>query len=994
MEQNFIKESQNNKIKTSEFPFASLINTEDQHKINNISQNNNLSNNIQINEVHKNISNISTNTLFPINKIQYINLNNNRNINSKTQIINLKSGNRRYKELVKKIALQLKTRTKTPTEGFFHFALLKGEYSFIIIKKISKQIINHQIEFNNNIFRIYIKKYHKYRELIKRIAHLLKLSMNKRKQIINNIQDEKTSIIQNNMNTNVINNGNQEIELNLNLNNNINDLTNNVGQNNIKANNKDINRDKIKEINDNKEKRTIIRSGDMNNKANIDNGNTHTHTSIFNQQKTKTQINKSNKLFFNNYNFSNNHYNKNYISDKRINPINPFIASKEKILNHNKNNYFSKNRNKTFSNFPNRNNQNSKTINFNKNNHHNNIKNNDSKADAKKEVTNNRKKNTSPTPIFSEIPSDSKFAELSKDIAIEDNFQKLSSINNININNNLIINNKEKTNVISSSILNNEIPSYPDTNININHEKNNNEIDIKNNSKYNNFINENNISIENNYNSDSKNNISLSSIKNDENKNTSISMETIKDKDKNKKIQIKLSPLNRDNELLIDEEKTNNSNIESQTINLENIRNINCNTYKGNNSIEISDEYDDILYKEDISTSVDENSFLKKFDLFLSYNNIIIQNNLPLASNEDSQKYLKKNIFWEKYINYIYFNYTFNNKKISLFGLIHIIELYFLWCENLNQQNISEFKNLIIETINKIFDLEEIKQFCSINRINNLDDLFGKYEIIQEINKSNDSNNYQYNKEVEIKLSQEVECKCDLCKSEYACMKKLSEINQNLITEINTENLNLLANKENNKNLNSSERKKLSYEEESQDQNNNFIFKKNKTLHSFVAAYEYIPDTQDKSSNKKRKSSLLRSGKKSISSDAKEKKETNEDKNSNKIDNYFRNEKDRNTNANDDDASDNDNKSKSKNKSKKGRKKSYKEEKTDSGGENEEEIKIQKKKKRKKSRKKEKEEKDNDDNINVSDNETKIKNEKEDKKGFRYPKPSSKKKNK
>ena len=87
---------------------------------------------------------------------------------------------------------------------------------------------------------------------------------------------------------------------------------------------------------------------------------------------------------------------------------------------------------------------------------------------------------------------------MSKDIAIEDNFQKLSSINNININNNLIINNKEKTNVISSSILNNEIPSYHDTNININHEKNNNEIDIKNNSEYNNFINENNISIENN----------------------------------------------------------------------------------------------------------------------------------------------------------------------------------------------------------------------------------------------------------------------------------------------------------------------------------------------------------------------------------------------------------------------------------------------------------------------------------------------------------------
>jgi hypothetical protein len=339
MESNFIKETQNNKIKTSELTSTLLISTEDQNKINNISQNNNLSNNIQVNEAPKNITNISTNISFPINKTQYINLNSIKNINNKTQIINLKSENKRYKELVKKIALQLKTRTKTPTEGFFHFALLKGEYSFIIIKKISKQIINHQIEFNNNIFRIYIQKYYKYKELIKRIAHLLKLSMNQRKQIISNIKKEKTSIIQNNIKINVINdgnlnNGNKEIELNLNLDNNINNLTNNIDQNNIKTKNKDISKGIINEYNNNKEKKTIIRSGDMNKKAKINNGNAHTN--IFNQQKNKTQTNKSNKLFINNKNLNNNHYNRNYISDKRINPINPFIASKEKILNHKK----------------------------------------------------------------------------------------------------------------------------------------------------------------------------------------------------------------------------------------------------------------------------------------------------------------------------------------------------------------------------------------------------------------------------------------------------------------------------------------------------------------------------------------------------------------------------------------------------------------------------------------------------------------------------------
>jgi len=972
MESNFIRETQNNKIEISDFTSTSLIKTEDKNKMNSITQFNNLSNNMNINEVPKIITNISTNIIFPQNNDQTININTIKNINNRTQIINLKGGNRRYKELIKKIALQLKTRTKTPTEGFFHFVLLKGEYPFIIIKKISKQIINHQIELNNNIFKIYIKKYYKYRELIKRIAHLLKLSMNKKKPIINNIANEKTSIFQNNIKTNIINNGNQNIECNINLDNNNNDI--------IKTTNNDISIAKINEYNDNKEKMAIIKSEDMNKKVKIDNVNAHTN--IFNQQKNKSQANKSNKLFANNHNFNNNHYNRNYISDKRINPINPFIASKEKIF-HLKSKNFSKNRNNTISNIPNSNNQNSKTINVNLNNNHNKIKNseiiknekNGRKTVFKEALFNNKKENLSPIPIFSEIPSDSKFAELTKDIDIEDNFQKLSPLNNINISNNIFMNNKERTNIISSSILNNEITSNNDININLSKE--------------------NNISIENNYNSDSKNNITLSSINNDENKNIFVPTESIKDKNKN--IQIKLSSIKKDYEPLIEEEKTNNSNIESQKTNLENIRNINCNAFKGNNSTEISDEYDDILYKEDISTSVDENSFLKKFELFLSYNNIIVQNYLPLALNKNSQKYLKKNIFWEKYINYIYFNYICSNGKISLFCLIHIIEQYFLWCENLNQQYISEFKKLIIETINKIFNLEEIKQFCSINKINNLDDLFGKYIIFQKINKNKDIINYKYDKEVEIKINQEVECKCDLCKSEYACMKKLSEINKNLNTEFKSENLFLEAKQESYKHLNekNSSGRKISYDGESKDENNNFIFKKNKTLHSFVAAYEYISDKNEKSSHKRRRSSLINSsGKKSINSDKKESKGTNEDKNSNKIENYFSNEKEKNEKERniDDDKSDKVNKSKGKNKKKKGRKKSYKEEKSDSDNESEEEIKIKKKKKGKKSRKKEKEKKYNDsDSDNESDNETKIKNKKEFKKNRKYSRVSSKK---
>ena len=102
-------------------------------------------------------------------------------ISSKNNLKNDENYQNKYKLLIKRIAMQLKKKVREPTQGFFHFALQKGDYPLMIIRKIETQIINHNIEFSNDIFRIYTQKYKKYRELIKRIAHLLKISMkNKR----------------------------------------------------------------------------------------------------------------------------------------------------------------------------------------------------------------------------------------------------------------------------------------------------------------------------------------------------------------------------------------------------------------------------------------------------------------------------------------------------------------------------------------------------------------------------------------------------------------------------------------------------------------------------------------------------------------------------------------------------------------------------------------------------------------------------------------------
>ena len=82
-----------------------------------------------------------------------------------------------YKLLIKRIANQLRNKIRPPTHGFFYFALQKGSYPLMIIKKLEGNIINHSIELNSDIFQEYTQKYLRYRELVKKIALLLKKNL-------------------------------------------------------------------------------------------------------------------------------------------------------------------------------------------------------------------------------------------------------------------------------------------------------------------------------------------------------------------------------------------------------------------------------------------------------------------------------------------------------------------------------------------------------------------------------------------------------------------------------------------------------------------------------------------------------------------------------------------------------------------------------------------------------------------------------------------------
>ena len=729
--------------------------------------------------------------------------------NSNSIPLSINQKNNSYRQLIKKIASQLKRPVRPPTDGFFHFALQKGDYSYIIIKKISIQMKNQPIIFNNEIFHIYNQKYIKYRELIKKLAHLLK--MKRKNTNINNTTVIKTNIT----NTNVISSNNNSLNKNININNNTHD----------KSQNK-----KIEESNKNIKNKNIIQTN----------------------KRAQTQMSIKEKNNMNNYNH--NSYSSN-INDKIINLTNPFIKSKEKLSFNNPSNYLMKTNLQNPNQFIHTNkekNSNINTFNMNKSQNitnlnkkqktitnsqmtvktvntnkikNDNIKNNtmdiiheetksninskeviEQKNNIKEEkiienksldgsntIINSFSNNNNNTTnlvnnfndskrIFSNTPINSRFAEISstEDIEIKNNAENINILSDKNKSTNII-----NTTILKEGINQTNINNNINNNLNINEEKNSNNMNLIGHSEENNSssmnINESNLSMYNNYNSDSNKNLTLSSINKEEDKNNSISLDS--NLSKKKQIQIKISTFKKETKgPIIQEEEILNSNKESQNININNIQKLNCNTLENNIF------NDSIIYQKEISTSVDEISFLKKFDSFLNKNNISIESFIPMAINEIGQQYLKQNAFWEKYINYLYIKYSVNNTRISLFSFIHIIEQYFLWCEDLSSEIVEEFKKLIVENIKKIYNNDEIRQFCFMNKIKTIDELFEKYKLFINIDKDG---SFKYDKEIEIKINNKTneECNCELCKSEKACKSKIIELNKSKIMGVNAENL-------------------------------------------------------------------------------------------------------------------------------------------------------------------------------------------------------------
>ena len=167
-------------------PFNSLVKEEHQRIINSSTNINNITSSATV--INPFTNRFTGSTV----KIELFKSPNQTPLMNKVQVINLnpsKKNKENYKILIKRIASQLRKKIKPPTKGFFYkYINQENERQYkILVKKIANQL-KKRIKFPTSKI---LKIYESYRILIKRIALALKLSIEKRKNNDQIIQEEK-----------------------------------------------------------------------------------------------------------------------------------------------------------------------------------------------------------------------------------------------------------------------------------------------------------------------------------------------------------------------------------------------------------------------------------------------------------------------------------------------------------------------------------------------------------------------------------------------------------------------------------------------------------------------------------------------------------------------------------------------------------------------------------------------------------------------------------
>ena len=321
---------------------------------------------------------------------------------------------------------------------------------------------------------------------------------------------------------------------------------------------------------------------------------------------------------------------------------------------------------------------------------------------------------------------------------------------------------------------------------------------------------------------------------------------------KNKNIQLALPVFRKEYFNEINEKKIQNRSQNISEINL-NLNNINNYNYLNNNSNNNDEEENIKENNEKISLSDIEatnSKFIKKFKKFLMQENIEIIDNFPVSLNNSNEALFQQSNFWYLLIIYL----LQQNKNISLYSIIHLLEQYKIWSKDKNEALFLSIKEKVNEYIGQNYSKEMIEQFLFMNKYKDLNQLFEKFEIskkaydykeikIDNINIINDRNNF--------------ECKCELCINDKACIQKILDLNKNKINIVNDTSIyfekaspeeyhticqNNLIQKTNRNNI-FHNNEAIFFKNISEKRNNNYYFSKSKTI--FIERpnieFNYIP---------------------------------------------------------------------------------------------------------------------------------------------------------
>ena len=578
-----------------------------------------------------------------------------------------------YKLLIKRIASQLAKRIRPPTHGFFFFALQKGQYPFIIIKKLESRIVDHSIDLNSDIFRVYTEKYIRYRELVKKIAFLLKQHMN------NKMFWESERYKNQSIQVKVTNKTSSNNNLNANAKNNIHSHNSTITlkkNNNIKSNQQNQQNKKVANVKN-------PQMNQINNQKKI-----KTHT-----MKTNTNIN----ITKNNMSHPSTSQN-NYGSNRLNNVVNPFNAAKnqnqkktnltKKVEPINKNNLFNKSiKNKNMNNK------------------------NEEKRSASSETNKSGKNKLMNIPKIPNFPI--KDSNMIKEEGIPTEKTQIINISK------KVVNNNNMVNIQNASDVNRDI-EMKDESEKINQEKNNNEQKTFLNMKIIPHRNTTSIMNASNLNDSNMNNVLNNSSIIRQNNVKKITFDSIKSP--GKKLEIKLSTFKKSEDIL--NANINQIILKNQPKISSPLKEINLNT------IDVP-LYDNKITDEHISFVNKFSVFMSSNGINMEYN-IPMAKNVNginyLKKSEFWEKYIHY-IYMDYLVN--------KKNKLSLFTFIHLMEQYFLWCEYLDSETSKRFKKLIIDMIKKIFSKNEIDQFLLMYKMNDLEQLFAKYEIFMKYGKNN-----------------------------------------------------------------------------------------------------------------------------------------------------------------------------------------------------------------------------------------------------------------